>query len=299
MTTQNDHKNGPTTHRELEISRVYLPGGLDELWELMEAEPEIALCAGGTDLLVRMKSGEVTSSGVICLDRIPELKGIEDHGAEVFIGAVATHNQILESESIATLLPALTSAISVLGSPQIRNMGTIGGNIVNASPAGDTLAPLHVLNAEVELMARGGSRRMPLASFVLGPGKVDLRPNEILTGVRIPKRPDFPIHHYEKVGKRKALACAIASMAATLRLSDDGTIEAIGLAWGSVGPTVVRAPEVEEMLAGRRLDLETLRKAARVVEETVRPIDDIRASANYRKVVAGRLLFRLLNYAPK
>jgi CO/xanthine dehydrogenase FAD-binding subunit len=176
-------------------------------------------------------------------------------------------------------------------------MGTIGGNIVTASPAGDTLPPLYVLGAEVEIGSGGRSRRLPLRSFIRGPGTVDLQQGEVLTGVWLKKAPHWNIHHYEKIGRRKAQACAIASMAAILELSDEGRIDEARLAWGSVGPTVATSASAEQCISGGNLCLETLRSAVRHVEEAVSPIDDVRASADYRRTVAGALLLRLVEYS--
>ena len=191
----------------------------------------------------------------------------------------------------------LAKSVSFLASPPIRHMGTIGGNIVTASPAGDTLPALYVLGAEVEISSVGRSRRLPLGSFIRGPGTVDLHQGEILTGVWLKKAPHWNIRHFEKIGRRKAQACAIASMAAVLEVSEAGRIEKARLAWGSVGPTVVTSAVAEEYIIGRDLCLETLRSAVRHVEEAVSPIDDVRASADYRRTVAGALLLRLVEYA--
>ena len=139
-------------------------------------------------------------------------------------------------------------------------MGTIGGNIVTASPAGDTLPPLYVLAAEVEIQSKNSSRHAALTDFILGPGKVDLKRGEILTKIFLRKSPKWTIHHYEKVGRRKAQACAVASMAALLQVSETGSIDRARLAWGSVGPTVVTSREIEEALVGQPISLETFKK---------------------------------------
>ena len=189
--------------------------------------------------------------------------------------------------------PVLAKALRVLASPTIRNMGTIGGNIVNASPAGDTLPPLYVLEAEVEIVSLKEAERMLMADFIVGPGQVRLRADEIVKGVWIRKAPEFNVHHFEKVGLRKSQACAVASLAALLHVSKGGKIESARLAWGSVGPTVVRTAKVEEALVGQQLGIEKLLEVASLVESAVSPIDDVRASAQYRRIVAGRLVLRL------
>ena len=138
---------------------------------------------------------------------------------------------------------------------------------------------------------------MPVGDFITGPGRTVLKPGEILYGVWIPKGPGWTIHHFEKVGRRKAQAIAVVSLAAVLRTDEGGTVQQARLAWGSVGPTVVASPEIDAFFAGRRLCPETLYDAARLARQTVRPIDDVRASADYRRLVSGNLVLRLQHHA--
>jgi CO/xanthine dehydrogenase FAD-binding subunit len=201
--------------------------------------------------------------------------------------------ELLQSPLIRKHFPVLIDGLKVLGSPPIRNMGTIGGNIVTASPAGDTLPPLYVLKAEVELRKGDSSRRVAIKDFLKGPGETLLAPGEVLTGIFVRKQADLNLHHYEKVGQRKALAIAVVSLAALLRVSDRGMVKEARLAWGSVAPIVITSAEVEAILIGNRLSRQVLEKAARLVQTIVKPIDDLRASADYRRQVAGNLLLRL------
>jgi len=276
---------------------VFLPRTLEELWEILDKKPGAAIYAGGTDLLVKMKSGVIDPSCLVCLERIGALQGVRDLGEEVFMGPATTHSRLLENPLIRQHFQVLAKSVSFLASPPIRHMGTIGGNIVTASPAGDTLPALYVLGAQVEIASVSRSRRVPLRSFIRGPGTVDLQQGEVLTGVWLKKALNWNIHHYEKIGRRKAQACAIASMAAVLEVSHEGKIEKARLAWGSVGPTVVSSASAEQCITGGNLCIETLRSAVRHVEEAVSPIDDVRASADYRRTVAGALLLRLGEYA--
>ncbi len=279
------------------MREVFLPRTLEELWEILENKPDAAIYAGGTDFLVKMRSAPLASSCFVCLERIGSLQGVREDGDSVFIGSATTHSRLLDSQLMRGQFPVLARSIGVLASPPIRHMGTIGGNIVTASPAGDTLPALHVLGAEVEIGSRGQARRLSIETFIRGPGIVDLRPGEVLTGVWLRKAPQWNVHHFEKVGRRKAQACAIASMAAILQVSKEGRIEQARLAWGSVGPTVIRSAEVERFITSRNLGLETLKSAVKLVEAAVQPIDDIRAGAAYRRTVAGTLLLRLAEYA--
>lgn len=260
---------------------------------MMRALPDAAVYAGGTDLMVKIRNGSITPNDLICLERIQALKGVVDCGDRISILAATTFSQLLQERAITHCLPVLAGAIACLGSPLIRNMGTIGGNICTASPAGDTLAPLYALNARVELISETGVRSFPLDRFILGPGKTVLDKGEILSAIHVEKPHPESIQHFEKVGRRNALACSLASMAAVFRLSDSGIVLTASLTWGSVGPTVIICTEAADMLIGWPLSLDRLTEAAAIVQKAVCPITDIRATADYRRTVAGNLLLRL------
>jgi xanthine dehydrogenase FAD-binding subunit len=277
------------------VKQVFLPQSLEHLWQLLDREPESALYAGGTDLLVHMRSGKVNPSSLICLERIPELQGIRDHGSRIFIAAATTHATILDNPYIKTHFPVLNKAIAVLASPPIRHMGTIGGNIVTASPAGDTLPALYALSAEVEIRTCTASRRIALSDFILGPGKVALSRGEIVSGIWLQKDSDWTVRHYEKIGKRQGQACSVASLAALLHV-EEGIIKRARLAWGSVGPTIVRSDRVDNHLSGKPLNLEVLQSLADLIDEIACPVSDIRASADYRRMVSKSLVLRLSLY---
>ncbi len=275
------------------MREVFLPRNLGEVWDAWDRWPAAALFAGGTDLLVRLRAGLVDPPALICLERVKELKGVRDEGEAVFVGAATTHAELLKDQTINSRFPVLVQALQVLAGPPIRHMGTIGGNVVNASPAGDTLPPLTVLDAHVEIRSKTGSRKVPISRFITGPGRVLLQPGELAAGLWIKKLTGPWLHHYEKVGLRKAQACAVASLAAIIRTKADGIVEAARLAWGSVGPSVVVCPEAEEALKGGPLSIETLRRLQPLVQGAISPMDDVRASSAYRRQVAGSLLLRL------
>jgi xanthine dehydrogenase FAD-binding subunit len=275
------------------MSQVLVPRKLEELWPMLHEHPEAALMAGGTDLLVRRRAGIVSPEVIVCLEHVAELQGVHRQGDELVIGAATTHTRCLASSEIQAHAPVLHQALGRVGGPQIRNMGTIGGNICTASPAGDSLPALTVLRARVELRSKGAKRLLPLSEFILGPGRTAFGPGEILTGVRIPLDDGFTVRHFEKVGQRQAMAIAVVSLAAMIRLGSGGIVREARLALGSVGPTIVEPQSAEDCLVGRRLSTTALREAARLVRDAVSPIDDIRASADYRRQVAGNLLMRL------
>jgi CO/xanthine dehydrogenase FAD-binding subunit len=275
------------------MKQVLLPRSLGDLWATMHDFPDAVIYAGGTDLLVKIRSGSIPPKDLICLERIQALKGVVDQGDRLVILAGTTFSQLLDEPDITKHLPVLAHAIASIGSPLIRNMGTSGGNICTASPAGDTLAPLYALNAKVELASEAGVRSLPISQFIQGPGRTLLGPGEILSAIHVEKPHPEAIQHFEKIGRRNALACSIASLAAIFRLSDDGNVLAASLAWGSVGPTVVTCPEAAGRLIHQPLSLDRLTEAAAIAEKTVCPITDIRATADFRRAVAGNLLLRL------
>ncbi len=275
---------------------VHFPRTFPELWACLDADPGAFLFAGGTDLFVKVRAHKLDAPALIGLERIEELKGVREENGEIVMGACATHDALLRHPAVAAHLPVLVHALSALGSPPIRAMGTLGGNICTASPAGDSLPPLYVLRAQVELASPEGDRSMPIGDFIVGPGRTRLRPGEILSAVRVKKPEGFNVHHFEKVGRRKSMACAVTSLAVLLGLSPSGIVEECRLAWGSVGPTIMMDAAIERFLAGETLSRETLFAAADRVSRMVSPVDDIRASADYRRAVSGNLLLRLLTY---
>jgi CO/xanthine dehydrogenase FAD-binding subunit len=280
-------------------SKVFMPRSLDELWDILDKNPQARTYAGGTDLLVKLRaaasSGE-NSQALVCLERIGELAGIKEYDDRICIKACTTHSRLLSEPAIQQHFPVLAKALDTLGSPLIRNMGTIGGNICTASPAGDALPPLYVLGAVLELKSASGSRTCAINEFISGPGKVALKQGEILYSVLLDKHQRWNVQHFEKVSKRKALSIAIASLAAVAEISDDNTIEKIRCAWGSVGPAIAVSRAAEEFLSGKILSLDNLQQAAVLADPAFSPIGDLRASAEYRREVAGNLLQRLLDY---
>jgi len=244
--------------------------------------------AGGTDLFVRVRKGMETPRFLVYVGDLPELSSIEigKEGAEV--GAAVTHAEILRSP-LAERLPILRLALATIGAPAIRTMGTLGGNLANASPAGDGLIPLYLLSARVRLAGPEGERKLPVEEFVTGPGKTALAPGEIIRSIFIPFPEGDPLAYFRKVGRRRALVIAVASLGALIWLEGD-MIKKARLALGSVAPTVLRPREVEEALVGRPLHPEALRPLVERLRAATRPISDIRASADYRREVAGNLL---------
>lgn len=275
------------------MTAVFTPTSLDELWQVLAAHPGTLPYAGGTDLLVKRRAGLIDPPALVHLGRIPALRGIRAEGDWLRLGAGCTHRELLAEPRIREALPVLAQALATLGSPPIRAMGTLGGNLCTASPAGDALPPLYVLDAETEILGAGGSRRLPIRDFIRGPGRTALAAGEILAAVCVRTPPPGSWHHFEKVGLRNALACSLVSLAALIRFDAERRVAEARLAWGSVGPTVIRCPAVERRLLGERLTPAVLAEAAQLARQAVQPIDDVRAEADYRRQVAGNLMLRL------
>lgn len=274
---------------------VLTPSCLTELFLLWERYPDALPMAGGTDLLVRLRSQSGQDGrSLMSLALVEELHGIRQVGTTLAIGATTSFSRIIADPLVAEHAPLLAQAARTVGGPAIRNMATIGGNIGTASPAGDSLSPLYLLEAEIEMASQWGKRRLPMGEFIINPGQTALSDGEVITRILLPSIAPFPHQCFEKVGCRRSMAIAVASFTGLVRLSGNRTIESVKFAWGSVGPTVVRIPQLEEKLTGAELDDGTIAHAAQLVRDSVSPISDIRATADYRRSVAGNLLVRFM-----
>lgn len=266
------------------------PESLDEALRIRHEQPVIPF-AGGTDLMVRQRSWAGTLPAfdrtVLYLGEIAELKLIRQSGGLLEIGAAATLTDLLVHPAVPDILK---QAIAQMASPAIRNRGTLGGNLCNASPAADTAPPLYAAGAAVQLKNAAGSRILPLEAFILGPGRTALAGDELLTSIHLPLQ-QFNLARYRKVGTRKANALAKLSFAGLAQI-DSQIIADVRFAFGAVAPTVVRSKEIEASLRGRLVG-EIPYLADEISNQFARlilPIDDQRSSSRYRKTVALRLL---------
>ncbi|MGH2379913.1 MAG: FAD binding domain-containing protein [Candidatus Limnocylindria bacterium] len=254
--------------------------------------------AGGTDLMVQM-TGEIGEPPERVLDiwALDELRGINVESDAVIIGALTTYTELRRSPLIAEFLPALVEAAATIGAAQIQNRGTIGGNVVNASPAGDTLPVLLALGAEMVLGSAAGERTVHADEFWPAYRSTARRHDELLLRIRIPIVPDRQVR-FRKVGTRRAQAISKVVMALAWRSStDDEPWTDVRLALGSVAATTVRASATEAVLESARPTRETADAAVEELTAELRPIDDVRSTADYRRTVAGRVLHRLIRDA--
>lgn len=264
---------------------------LDETLSQLNRE-DCAIIAGGTDVMVLHKSRRGVPpkipKPIVFINHLSELKQVYQHHKDLHIGACCTYSELLENP----LIPfALKNAIKTIAAPAIRNRGTLGGNICNASPAGDMLPLLYVYNAKLLLRSVNGDRMVAISDFIQGPRRVQRFHNEIVTEIILPSVLEDSHVVFEKVGNRNADAIAKVSFAGFVRISKD-RIDDIRFAFGAVGPTMVRSIDIEKKLVGKTIPLANADIAAIVAafDKIIRPIDDQRSTAAYRKTVALHLL---------
>jgi carbon-monoxide dehydrogenase medium subunit len=278
-----------------------VPTSLEEaLAMLKERQEQARIIAGGTDLIIQLKKKEVTARCLVDVTNLHELKGIELEDGFIRIGACVTHQELASFSLIRERAAALAEGASQVGSPQIRNVGTVGGNIVNAQPAADTVVPLMALDAEVDVAAATGTRREPLGGLCLGPGQCTVdAAAEILTSVRFRALGPNQGSAFERLAKRKALALPILNAAAIVTLNDGGdTFQEVRLAVGPVGPTPSRAFQAEEALRGAAVELPAIAAALEIAAQEAQPRSNpLRGSQEYRQEMVKVLLRRSIERA--
>lgn len=259
--------------------------------------PNARLMAGGTDLLVDLKTGRYGTSHVVSLSRIAALRGLATSDGSLRIGALTTPNQLWASTTIWERFPAILDAVRDMAVPQIRNMATVGGNIASAVPSGDLPPILIVLKASVILWSLSGEREVPLEDFFLGPRKTVRRDEEILTEIRLPYPPTRFGAAYAPFALREANGCSVVAVAAGLWLNEKGIIQDARVCLGAVAPIPTLVKAAKAALVGKAADEAAFRQAAEKATEVSQPISDIRGSANYRQELVSILTRRALNSA--
>lgn len=260
---------------------------------LSERREGAVIFAGGTDLMVLMNARMLDAREFINIWGLSELKGIDDEGDYLRIRALTTYTDLIKSDLIRKYVPSLVEASRTIGAVQIQNRGTIGGNVVNASPAGDSLPVLAAYDAEVEIGSARGTRLIPFNEFYTGYRKTVLEPDELLLAIRIPKLKEGVRDFFWKVGTRRAQAISKTVLAAKAKV-DDGRIVSIGIGLGSVAPTVIRARETERLLVGSALSPGLIEEARDTISREISPITDLRSTEHYRRTVTGNVLMKFL-----
>jgi len=275
---------------------ILIPHSLEEALSLLDQNPKADILAGGTDIMAEMNYCHRRPEIVLSLRHVAELKCWQRLGDTLRIGASVNYSEIIKSE-IANLAPALTQAARTVGSPQIRNTGTIGGNIATASPAGDTLPVLAALNAVVHVKNAHREREIPISEFILGVKRNALEPGELITAFSIPIVQGT--QEFLKIGKRNAMVIAVANLA----LNVDTKRKKVACAIGSVGPTIIRCVDAEKFVMSKinwdnlgLPDAQDYVAFGELCSQAARPIDDHRSSAAYRchtiSIMAQRALKR-------
>jgi CO/xanthine dehydrogenase FAD-binding subunit len=245
--------------------------------------------AGGTDLMVLLEAGKLPHKNYVNIWDLPELRGIEVTDNQVTLGALTTYTEVQASEVLREEFPMLCQAASETGGLAIQNRGTLGGNIVNASPAADSPPALLVYDAELELISKESSRRIQYSKFHRGYKQMDIRPDELLRVVRLPRSTKQRTHYYRKVGTRKAQAISKVCFEATASMNGN-RIDDVRIALGSVAPIPIRCTQTEDALLGQVIDPDTLNSASASLAKDISPIDDLRSTRDYRLRVSLNLL---------
>jgi len=266
---------------------------LQEAFQSISTSPgDAVIMAGGTDLLLQIRDGTMNPQRVIDIKGVVGLDTIDFTNEACLIGAVTRIRTLETSQKIKARLPLLAQAASTLGSIQVRNRATVGGNLCNAAPSADMAPALLVLDTRVEIDGEAGRREVALSDFFRGPGLTALHHGEILTGLKIPLSNNYQGAVYHKLTIRKAMDLAIVGVAVLLELDDDNLINISRVALGAVAPTPLRVPSAEQHIGGKQMSADLAREAAQIAMQFCQPITDLRASAEYRREMVGALCQR-------
>ena len=276
-----------------------VPENLSEALALLAREPGVwKPFAGGTDLMVLLEAGKLSHKRYFSVAKLDDLRGIEVDDAEVILGALTTYTEIQKHPVLQAEFPLLCAAARETGSVAVQNRGTLGGNIVNASPAADSPPALLVYDAEVELVSQHGARWRRYHGFHSGYKQMQLAPDELLRAIRLPRRPKTWRQYYRKVGTRKAQAISKVCFAGAA-LIENGAIGDVRIALGSVAPIVQRVVKTEDSLRRSKITPAVIAEAREMLAHEIAPIDDIRSNARYRLRVAQNLLEEFLSQLAK
>lgn len=271
---------------------------VQEAVDMMRREEGVRLVAGATDVLIRWRQGVLTPRYMLNIKRIPGLDQVSyspDSG--IHLGTLVTVRTLERHALVQEHYPALAQAATAFAGVQIRHLATVGGNVCNASPAGDTLPALLAYGAECRLVGPAGERRLPLEQFFVGPGRTALQAAELLVGLRLPP----PLPHsgglYIKHSPRSTMDIATVGVASVVSLAASGVCQDVKITLGAVAPTVVRATAAEALLRGQPVDAARLQQAAQAAVQAASPVDDVRGSAAHRRLVLVPLVQRTLQYA--
>jgi len=268
---------------------VALPENLDAAVAFKAAHPGCTVVAGATDIGVQRNKGKIDPREALCLANVGEMKGVDRTDGTLTAGACETWSRV--ERYVDSLVPQFHDILAVFGSPQIRNAGTIGGNIANASPIADSVPFLFVMGAELEVAGPGGTRRIDINGFYQGYKEFDLKPDELIAKVHIPLPTEAQTLRLYKVSRRRDLDISTFTAAVLMDLDGAGeTIRSVRIAYGGVGPVVLRLPKTETFLAGKPFEEAVMREAGQIARTEVAPITDVRGGADFRLQLAENIL---------
>ena len=280
-----------------DIKALYEAGNVEDAIRLLQEHPEAQIIAGGSDVLVQMREGKRAGKELVSIYMIDEMRGVsyEEDGA-IRIGSLTSFSHITKDPIIQKHINVLGEAVDMVGGPQIRNIGTIGGNTCNGVTSADSASTLHAWDAVVEITGPEGVRRIPIKDFYIKAGVVDLKPAEIQTAIIIPKESYEGYYgHYIKYAMRNALDIATTGCSVNVKLPEDKkTIEDVRIAYGVAGPVPMRAPSAEQVAKGKPVTKEVVKEFAKAVLEDINPRDSWRAAKDFRQHIAVVLAERAL-----
>ncbi|MCG0278852.1 MAG: xanthine dehydrogenase FAD-binding subunit XdhB [Thermanaeromonas sp.] len=272
---------------------------IDEATRLLADNPNLIVIAGGTDVLIKIHHGKIQKAELLSIRKIKSLEGIRKlEDGRIIIGPLSTFTQIINDPVIKENIPILAEAALSMGGPQIRNVATIGGNICNGATSADSAPSLFVLNAELKLKGQQGERIVPIQDFYLGPGRVDLKPGEILTEIIIsPENYIGYAGHYIKFSARKAMDIAILGVAVLCKIKEGTIFEDVRIGLGVAGPTPLRCPEAEAYAKGKSVSAQVIAEIGRLAVKSTKARTSWRASKEYREHLVEELTQRALKAA--
>ncbi|KKM11037.1 xanthine dehydrogenase [Clostridiales bacterium PH28_bin88] len=272
---------------------------VSEAAAILAANPHLKIIAGGTDLLIKMHKGEIEKAELLSIRNIKSLEGIRElENGTIVIGPLTTFTQIVKDPTIKEKIPVLAEAANSMGGPQIRNVATIGGNICNGATSADSASTLLALNGKLQLQGSQGERVVPIEEFYLGPGKVDLKPGEILTGVII--SPENFVDcggHYIKYSMRKAMDIATLGVSVICRIKEGNVFDDVRIGLGVAGPTPLRCREAEAYAKEKVISADLLAEIGKLAVKSTRARSSWRASREYREHLVEELCQRALKLA--
>lgn len=285
-----------------DIGNYYHASTIGDAIELLNAHSDARIICGGSDVLIKIREGKLKGTSLVCIRDIKEINGIHKmESGDLFIGAATTFSHITNDPIVCQKIPVLGEAVDQVGGPQIRNIGTIGGNICNGAVSADSAPALFCLNAMLRIADGKGGRMVPIQDFYLGPGRVDLHQGDILTHIVIPAREYEGYQgHYIKYSMRNAMDIATLSCCVLSRLDPEKKIlEDVRIAFGVAAPVPVRCASTEEKLKGMKIGEELYRTVEEEIRKEIHPRDSWRASREFRLQIGGEIAKRALKYTVK